>query len=134
MGNRQIIYSLNNGDNLLFTYDSKANTIIIIGMNDYDLLGNTNVEYVNDKIILIDFIGGHTIYAPFIWGPTDEKASFTDLGVINRLFEGLGVNKILINETANTIKLILKEYEQNIAAKLRIKEYRAEKSTASLAV
>lgn len=134
MSSMQVIYSLESKDNLLFTYDAKASTIVIVGMNDYDLLGNTNVVYHEDNVILVDFVNGPTIYAPFIWGLGDEKKSFTDLKMINRLFEGLGVNKILVNETSNVIKLILKEYEYNITAKLRIKEYRTEKSLESLAV
>ncbi len=133
MSNIQVIYSLEDRSNLLFTYDPKDKTMIIVGMN-CELLDKTNVVYKDDKIILIDFLGGHTLYAPLIWGPTDEKESCTDLGAINKLFEGLLVNKILVNETANTIKLILKEYEPDITAKLRIKEYRTEKSLESLAV
>ena len=133
MSNVQVIYSLEDKSNLLFTYDSKDKTIMIVGMN-CELLEKTNVVYKDDKIILVDFIGGHTLYAPFIWGLGDEKESCTDLKAINKLFEGLLVNKILVNETANTIKLILKENEIDITAKLRIKEYRAAQSTASLAV
>lgn len=133
MSNIQVIYSLEDRSNLLFTYDPKDKTMIIVGMN-CELLDKTNVVYKDDKIILVDFLGSHTLYAPLIWGPTDEKESCTDLGAINKLFEGLLVNKILVNETANTIKLILKQYEPDITAKLRIKEYRTEKSLESLAV
>lgn len=134
MNNYKGVYKSFNGNDIIISYRKDDNTLTMVGMFDYNILNDANVEYVDDRIISLDIIGGPTIYAPAIWSPLDEKETSTNLGSIDKALHGLLVTKIIINELTGVIKLKLKYDETNITAKLRIKEYRAEESLESLAV
>ena len=134
MNNYKGVYKNLNGNDIIINYIKDDNTLTMVGMFDYNILNDANVEYIDDRIILLDIIGGPTIYAPAIWGPSDEKETSTNLGSIDKALHGLLVDKIIINEVTGVMKLKLKYDETNITAKLRIKEYGTEKSLKSLAV
>lgn len=131
----QTVYKNSEGIEIIMTYNKAEQSIMLIGNFEYNITRDMYVAKDNDdKVIMIDIFGGPCLYAPAIWGVGDEKESSTDLGKVDEIFEGLFIDKIVLNDVTNAIKLIVKKDETDITAKLRIKEYRTEESTASVAV
>jgi hypothetical protein len=131
----QTVYKNSEGIEIIMTYNRSEKSIMLIGNFEYNITQDMYVaKDANDRVIMIDIFGGPCLYAPALWGVGDEKESSTDLGKIDEIFQGLFIKKIVINDVTNAIKLIVKKDETDITAKLRIKEYRTEESTPSMAV
>jgi hypothetical protein len=127
----QVSFRNRHGEHIIMTYDGKE-TITMVGGEFFKLLDHARTATDNDgEVIMFDPPGGPCIYGMAYWDPAVERKTSMNLKSIDLLFTNLYVNKIIINEVGESVKIKVKQGDDNgniITSKLRIKESRTEES------
>jgi len=121
----QVSFRNRYGERILMTYDGKE-TITMVGGEFFNLLDFARTSTDNDgEVIMFDPPGGPCIYGKAYWDPAVDYKTSMNLKSIDPLFTNLFVDKIIINEVGESVKIKVKQADENgniITSKLRIKE------------
>jgi hypothetical protein len=127
----QVSFRNRYGELIIMTYDGKE-TITMVGGEFFNLLDVARTSTDNDgEVIMFDPPGGPCIYGMAYWDPAVDRKTSMNLKSIDPLFTNLFVDKIIINEVGESVKIKVKQGDENgniITSKLRIKESRTEES------
>jgi hypothetical protein len=122
---QQVSFRNRHGERILMTYDGKE-TITMVGGEFFNLLDFARTSTDNDgEVIMFDPPGGPCIYGMAYWDPAVDRKTSMNLKSIDPLFTNLFVDKIIINEVGESVKIKVKQADENgniITSKLRIKE------------
>ena len=128
----QVSFRNRYGERILMTYDGKE-TITMVGGEFFNLLDFARTSTDNDgEVIMFDPPGGPCIYGMAHWDPSIDHKTSMNLKSIDPLFTNLFVDKIIINEVGESVKIKVKQADENgniITSKLRIKESRTEEGS-----
>ena len=128
----QVSFRNRYGERILMTYDGKE-TITMVGGEFFNLLDFARTSTDNDgEVIMFDPPGGPCIYGKAYWDPAVDYKTSMNLKSIDPLFTNLFVDKIIINEVGESVKIKVKQADENgniITSKLRIKESRTEEGS-----
>ena len=128
----QVSFRNRYGEHILMTYDGKE-TITMVGGEFFNLLDFARTSTDNDgEVIMFDPPGGPCIYGKAYWDPAVDYKTSMNLKSIDPLFTNLFVDKIIINEVGESVKIKVKQADENgniITSKLRIKESRTEEGS-----
>lgn len=129
---RQVSIRNRHGEHVIMTYDGKE-TITMVGGEFFKLLDHARIATDNDgEIIMFDPPGGPCIYGMAYWDPAVDRKTSMNLRSVDLLFTNLYVDKIIVNDVAETVKIKVKQGDDNgniITSKLRIKESRTKESS-----
>ena len=129
---QQVSFRNRHGEHIIMTYDGKE-TITMVGGEFFKLLDFARTATDNDgEIIMFDPPGGPCIYGMAYWDPAVDYKTSMNLKSIDPLFTNLFVDKIIINDVAETVQIKVKQADENgniITSKLRIKESRTEEGS-----
>ena len=128
----QVSFRNRYGEHIIMTYDGKE-TITMVGGEFFNLLDVARTSTDNDgEVIMFDPPGGPCIYGMAYWDPAVDYKTSMNLKSIDPLFTNLFVDKIIINEVGESVKIKVKQADENgniITSKLRIKESRTEEGS-----
>ena len=128
----QVSFRNRYGELIIMTYDGKE-TITMVGGEFFNLLDVARTSTDNDgEVIMFDPPGGPCIYGMAHWDPAVDYKTSMNLKSIDPLFTNLFVDKIIINEVGESVKIKVKQADENgniITSKLRIKESRTEEGS-----